>query len=299
MKIGYFPGCSLHATAREYAESLGVITGPLDVEINEIDDWACCGATSAHATNHLLGVALPARTLALAAEQGHEQILAPCAACYSRLAAARRAVDNDPATGAAVEKAIGRSVGTARPISLVRLLAELAPKVREKAKRPLEDIKVACYYGCLLVRPPELNDLDDVEAPTMMETVVKATGAKPVSWNRRLDCCGGGFSLSRTSSVVRLSRTILEDARGAGADVLVVACPMCHSNLDFRQKAIARRSEGGMDIPVIYLSQLVGLALGQDHVALGLGRHFVSTASFISRIPGPREGESAAATEVG
>ncbi len=286
MRVGYFPGCSLHATSREYAESVLAMTGALGVELFEIEDWACCGATSAHATNHLLGVALPARTLALAAEQGHEQVLAPCAACFNRLAAARHELRKDPKIARAVENATGRPIQTnVNVLSIVKLLQDLKATIREKTVRPLKGLKAACYYGCLLARPKELTDLDDVEMPSSMEDVVKATGATPVAWNRRLDCCGGGFSLSRTSSVVRLSRTILEDARDAGADLLVVACPMCHSNLDFRQKAIAKRAEDPTTLPILFLSQVVGLALGEGPLELGLDRHFVTTEKITSCLP--------------
>lgn len=300
MKIGYFPGCSLHATAREYAESLKAIAKRLDVELTEIEDWACCGATSAHATNHLLGVALPARTLALASEQDMEEILAPCAACYSRLATARHELKEDQSLKETVDGMLDRTVDTnVRVRSLVKFLQEQAPSIKGEVRRPLEGLKVACYYGCLLVRPPELTDMDDSEAPTSMEAVVEAAGAKAVEWNRRIDCCGGGFSLSRTSSVVRLSRSIIEDARLGGADLIAVACPMCHSNLDFRQKAIAKRTSSGADMPILFLSQLVGLALGEDPAALGLDRHFVDTNTISTRLSGDDVSEHSETKEVG
>jgi heterodisulfide reductase subunit B len=282
VRVGYFPGCSLHGTAREFDESLRAVAGPLGLELVEVNDWSCCGATSAHATNHLLSVALPARNLALAAEQGHDQVLAPCAACYNRLASARHAVASDAALAAQIPDLIGRPFPnsvTAR--NVVEVLREQLGTLREKTVRPLAGLKIACYYGCLLVRPSEVCTFDDPEAPVSMEEVVAATGATAVAWNRRLDCCGGGFSLSRTGSVVRLSREILDDARSAGADAIVVACPMCHSNLDFRQGALVRRGEA--ELPVLFLSELVGLALGLDARTLGLERHFVSTKGFVER----------------
>jgi heterodisulfide reductase subunit B len=283
-KLGYFPGCSLHATGRECDEALKAILPPLGIEINEIRDWACCGATSAHATNHLLSVALPARTLALAAEQGFDSILAPCAACFNRLAAARKETADDPALKERVEAILRRPLDPAvRVINIAQFLLELIPVLKGKTVRPLAGLKVACYYGCYLVRPPELNTFDDPEAPASMEKVVAALGGNPVSWNERLTCCGAGFSLSRTGSVLRLGRQILDDARKAGAEAIAVGCPMCHSNLDMRQRAMAGRGEQTGELPVLFLTQLVGLALGMEPRPLGLQRHFVSTASLVER----------------
>jgi heterodisulfide reductase subunit B2 len=294
MKIGYYPGCSLHATAREYEESLRAIAGKLDLELVEIDDWNCCGATSAHATNHLLSVALPARNLALAEEQSLSAVMAPCAACYSRLASARSAIASDAALAETVRQTVSRPgfKNTVKIQSVVEVLRDLAPHIKEKATPAAKGLKVACYYGCLLVRPPEITGWDDPEDPSSMENIVRALGAEPVKWRRRLDCCGAGFSLSRVSSVVRLGREILMDAKEAGAQAVVVACPMCHSNLDFRQLVIARKTQMAFDLPILFLTQLVGLGLGLAHEQLGLDRHFISTESVTHR----PAAEAAAAT---
>jgi heterodisulfide reductase subunit B len=169
-------------------------------------------------------------------------------------------------------------------VSVAQLLSEAADEIRKKAKTPLNDVKVACYYGCLLVRPPEICRFDDPEIPSSLERVASATGATPVKWDMALECCGGGFSLSRTASVVRLSRAILDSARRAGAHAVVVACPMCHSNLDFRQAAISRRSRGSGTMPILFVSQLVGLSAGLSPAQLGLERHFVSTRPLLDQI---------------
>jgi heterodisulfide reductase subunit B len=284
MRLGYFPGCSLHGTSREFDESLRAVALIVGVELAELDDWSCCGATSAHATNHLLGVALPARNLAVAESQGHDAVLAPCAACFNRLAAARHEIAADEALAGQMPELLGRPFSNRVAVrNVVDVLRELTPAIRAKAVKPLTGMKVACYYGCLLLRPAEVCNFDDPEAPVSMEEVVEATGATPVVWNMRLECCGGGFSIPRTGSVVRLGRAILEDARGAGADAIVVACPMCHSNLDFRQKAMARRGKAG--VPILFLSELVGLALGIEPDRLGLNRHYVSTKALLAGDP--------------
>ncbi len=290
MRLAYFPGCSLHGTAREFDESLRAVASALEVELAEIDDWSCCGATSAHATNHLLGVALSARNLALAEAQGHDAVLAPCAACFNRLASARHEIANDPPLAARMPGLLGRPFSNAVGVrNVVDVLRALVPAVKAKATAALAGLKVACYYGCLLVRPAEVCGFDDPEVPTSMEEVAAATGATPVAWNMRLECCGGGFSIPRTSSVVRLGRAILDDARAAGAEAIVVACPMCHSNHDFRQKAMARRGETGM--PVLFLTELVGLALGIRPDRLGLHRHFVATGRLLAKPAAAATGE--------
>ncbi|MBN2360744.1 MAG: CoB--CoM heterodisulfide reductase iron-sulfur subunit B family protein [Deltaproteobacteria bacterium] len=286
MKIGYFPGCSLQSTEREYDESVRAVAAALEIELEEVNDWGCCGASSAHATNRLLSIALPARTLALAAAQKMERVFAPCAACYNRLATARHVLATEPELAERVHAVLGTAVDTAvGVVSAAQMFSELASQIREQTTVPLKDLKLACYYGCLLVRPPAVCQFDDAESPTSLETVVSATGATPVRWKMALECCGGGFSLSRTSSVVRLGRAILQDARAAGAQAVVVACPMCHTNLDFRQRAMAERAQPGQEpLPVIFVSQLVGLALGLKPEALGLRRHFVDPQPLLARV---------------
>jgi len=276
VNLGYYPGCSLHGTGKEYDLSTRAVAGALDVTLEEVRDWSCCGATSGHATNHLLSVALPARNLSIAREQGIGRILTPCAACYNRLASARHEMKHDERLAARVQEVVGRRVdGEVSAVSVVEVLRDLAPLLKQKAVKPLKGLKVACYYGCLLVRPPEITGWDDAEDPTAMETVVAALGATPVMWAARLECCGAGFSLSRVGSVVRLGRAILESAKKAGADVVAVACPMCQSNLDFRQKAMEKRAGVELSLPVVYLTQLAAIALGLPDEASSLGSHYV------------------------
>lgn len=294
IKIGYYPGCSLHATSREFDESLREVARALEVDLAEIDDWSCCGATSGHATNHLLSVSLPARNLALAEEQGMQEVLAPCAACYNRLAAASHSMRQDAALGAKVKEVLARPfANTVRVRSILELFRVLVPQITEKSGGRLQGMKVACYYGCLLVRPPELCTYDDPEQPSSMEEICRATGATAVSWNMRTECCGGAFSLSRTASVVRLGRAILDDARKAGAEAVIVACPMCHSNLDLRQQAMLQGGRGAL--PVIFLSELVGLSLGLSAKAMGMSRHFVGTDPVVRRAAETAAASAAAA----
>lgn len=285
MKLGFFPGCSAHGTARELNESLATVAGALDLVLEEVEDWACCGATSAHSTNHLLGVALPARTLAIAEKQGLKQVMSPCAACFSRLATARHEIQENVGLAQKIQGILDRpfrnSVGVR---NIVDVFQELIPTIKEKVVKPLAGLKVACYYGCLLVRPVEAAQFDDAEQPTAMEEVVRALGGEPVEFSHKLVCCGGSLFMSSTGSVIRLGQQIISSAKAAGADVVVVACPLCHSNLDFRQEAMLHRGEPGL--PVLYLAQLTGLALGIDPDKLGLWRHFVSAQPLLRRLAG-------------
>lgn len=279
--IGYFPGCSLRGTSREFEESLLAVTRALGSSLTEIDDWNCCGASSAHAVDRRLAVALPARSLALAEAQGCDEVVAPCAACYNRLAAARVAIAGDAALAKEIAEITGRTFAARTPVrNVIDFLTSLAPAIKTTVKRPLAGLRVACYYGCLLVRPSAVTHFDDEEQPAGMERLATLCGASPVRWNMAVECCGGSFSVCRTGSVIRLGRAILEDARRVGAEAIVVACPMCHSNLDFRQAAM----RAGRDpMPVVFVTQLVGLAIGLEPRELGLHRHFVGTAALLER----------------
>jgi heterodisulfide reductase subunit B len=286
--VAYYPGCSLHGTSREYDESLRAVAAELGIGLTEIADWNCCGASSGHTTDHLLGVALPARNLALAEAQGFDTVLAPCAACYNRLSAARLAIATDSALAEQMPEIIGHPFSNNVQVhNAVELLRDASVTIEEKvaatlAPNPLEGIKLAAYYGCLLVRPFEVCGYDDPEQPTSMDEIINACGADDVDWDMKVECCGGAFSVSRTASVLRLGRAIIDNARSHGAEAIIVACPLCHSNLDLRQKAMAERGEEPM--PILFVTQMVGLALGLAPVDLGLGRHFVDTEPLIARL---------------
>ncbi len=281
MPPGYFPGCSLHATAHEFAASLRAVAERLDLPLAEIEDWNCCGASSAHALSHDLALALPARTLRLAAEQHLDTVLAPCAACFSRLAGAARDLE-DEVQRARINRLLDRPYqGGVKVVNALGFFASAGiEKIRAAVQRPLKGKRIACYYGCLLVRPREIAAADDAEQPDAMEAIVRMVGAEPVAWNHRTECCGGGFSLSRRDAVVGLSGRILADAKGCGAEAVVTACPMCHSNLDMRQALIEKTLALDLDLPVLYITQLMGLAMGLQTDALELDRHFVDTTAF-------------------
>lgn len=272
LKYSYYPGCSLHASASEYDLSTREVFSALGIGLEEIPDWICCGATPAHNVDELLSLSLSAKNLELA-EQVPGDMAVACASCFSRLKFAQHILGEDPAKRRLVEKAIDAPVPLERNVK--HLLTILArdyglESLRTAVKKPLADLTVACYYGCLLTRPTDVPNLDCTEAPTIMEAVMEAAGARTVPWTHRLECCGANFTLSRPTVVQQLSNAVLESAKEAGADCIVVACPLCHGNLDIRQKEIEGIYETSYGLPIFYLTQLVGLALGVPEARLGL-----------------------------
>jgi len=292
--IGYYPGCSLHGTGRELDMSIRALSEVAGVELQEIEDWNCCGATSAHNLSHELAVALPYRVLALAEEQGMADVLTPCAACFSRLKGTAVRLARSPELVAEMREIVGKDYrGKVRVLSILEYINKLlADGLATKLTAPLGGLKVAPYYGCLLSRGEDIVEGDDAENPRGMDAAIRAAGAEPVDWNFAVECCGGGFSMSMTDAVVDLSNKILEDAEDAGAQAIVAGCPMCHSNLDMRQLTMNSRGIGPHRMPILYLSELVGLAAGIDPKRLGLDRHFIDAMGVAARAPAQEAGRS-------
>ena len=276
MKIGFYPGCSLQGTAREYNESVKAIASAFDIDMHEIDDWNCCGASAAHAVNKNLSLALPARILALAEKQGFEGIVVPCAACFNRLVVAQYELNKDADKKAETEKAIEMTFNN--HVKILNVIQFIDKYIKDKIEDRLTnkfDHKVACYYGCLLVRPHKIIDFDRVEDPSSMDDLMKMIGATSLDWGFKTECCGASLSIARTDLVAKLSGNIIKDATDRGAETIIVACPMCHSNLDMRRPQIDEYVGKKISIPVIYITQAIGLAIGLAPEKLGLQRHFV------------------------
>lgn len=281
MEIGYYPGCALHGSSIDYEASVRACLGALGVRLRELDDWICCGATAAHALNRKLAVALPARNLALAEQGGFAQLLAPCPMCSMELIKARVALRANDELRREMSRIVELDVrGTAEVCNLVQVFQQVGyERIAAAAVRRLGDFRPACYYGCLLTRPADTLKFDDPEQPRSMETLLGQLGAEPVDWNSRTECCGAGMTLANEEIVLELAHRILRDAESHGANCLVVACPMCHVNLDMKQSAVNRRFEVSHRMPVYYLSDLVGMALGLDERQLAVHRHFVAPAA--------------------
>jgi heterodisulfide reductase subunit B len=283
----YYPGCSLHATAKEYDLSARAVCSALGVVLREVPDWNCCGASSAHARDHLLGVALAARNLALVEEMGMREVAVPCAACYNRLAVAGRELQDDGSLAAEVREMLGRPLeGSAKARALLDVVVRDvgAERIRDAVKRPLEGLKVACYYGCLLVRPPRaLGTEERVEDPQSLDELVRALGGEPVEWPHKTECCGAGLSLARTDVVRTLSANILKMARDCGAGCVVCACPLCMTNLDMRQAESLKAAGEDFSMPVLYFTELMGLAMGLPGAERWLKMHFVDASAVTRR----------------
>lgn len=241
MKIGLYPGCSFEGSAREYAESLHAIAPKLGLELEEVRGWNCCGASSAHVLDRKLSLALPASILAEAESQKMDEMVVPCAACFNRLATAKAEIAADAKVREEVVSILKMPyTGTVAVRNILEVLnLVLTPEVSKTFPGTFPH-KVVCYYGCLLVRPKSVAHEERIEDPMQMDELMKRIGAKPLDWGMKTECCGASFSITRTDIVGNLSGKILEDATERGAEAIIVACPMCHSNLDMRRKDIER-----------------------------------------------------------
>lgn len=281
-KFGYYPGCALHGSSFDYDRSVRACLEVLGAELAELDDWICCGASAAHTINQKLATALPARNLAIAERDGLPNLLAPCPLCSMELIKVGNQLREASGLQNSLQKEMSEIVelpvrGATEILNLIQVFQQIGiEEIKNAAKVSLTPYKAACYYGCLLTRPPEDLRFDDCEHPSSMETLLAALGATPIEWNYKTECCGAGLTLADAESVETLTGKILQNAKKHGANCVVVACPMCHVNLDMKQADVARRLGEKLELPVFYLSDLVGLALGIDAKTLGIDRHFVS-----------------------
>lgn len=278
MKYAYYPGCSLEATGKEYNRSAKIVAKHLGIELWEIPDWNCCGATAAHNADHLLSLALPARNLAIAEKEGLD-VAVPCAACFNRLRATEAAVRESEDMQTSISEIIGTEYrATNKTQALLDVLVQGVglDKIREQVVKPLAGLKLAAYYGCLLVRPPGLTAFDDPEDPMVMDNLIDALGGEAVKWSYKTECCGGSLATVRQDIGSRLIYEILRHARDAGAEGIVTACPLCLLNLDMRQAKVAAVNNDKMSLPLFYFSELMGVALGYAPKDLGLTTHFVN-----------------------
>jgi heterodisulfide reductase subunit B2 len=285
MKYAYYPGCSAESTARDMHSSTLAVAQALGIEMVEPAGWTCCGATAGHQTDRLLAAALPAANLAKIKEMGLECVV-NCAACYNRMKVANHEIAESADLRNRVKDAMGRDYDGSVKIShfIEVLLRDVGiKKIKEAIVKPLKGLKVACYYGCLLVRPPKIVNFDDQENPKSLESLVKAMGAESVDWPSKLECCGGGLSISRTDVVVSLTDSILGMAQSAGADCIALSCPMCQVNLDLRQADVKKTTGNDYRMPVLYITQLLGLALGVDTQKLGLEKLMVSPSGILKK----------------
>ncbi|OPY08055.1 MAG: succinate dehydrogenase/fumarate reductase iron-sulfur subunit [Syntrophus sp. PtaB.Bin001] len=286
MKYAYFPGCSADSTARDLYSSTVAVARALGIEMIEPEGWSCCGSTMAHQTNPDLSAALAAASLLKVRKMGLDMVVS-CASCYSRMKIANAEIASSPKTRKAVAQALGEDYdGSVRVRHFLEIVLEDVglDKLRKALKSSLGGMKVASYYGCLLVRPPEITGFDDPENPLSMDRLIEAMGGESLDWPSKVDCCGGSLTLTRSDRVVGLSASILAMAKDSGAECIAVACPMCQINLDLRQSDISTVTGRSYNLPILYIPQLMGLCLGLPADALGLEKLIVSPREVLSSV---------------
>ena len=278
MKYSYFPGCSLDATAVTYKRSIAFVADKIGMELSEIPDWNCCGATCAHSRGKWLSLSLPARNLALAEREGLERDIAvPCASCYSRMKHTVYAARKDEKTRQKLEEIIEMPYAAkAEVLSFLEVFT--APEVKKacesKLKRSLSGLKVACYYGCLTARPREITGGKNAENPMEMDDIIALTGAEPVEWDFKTECCGASHQVDAPDAALPLIERIFKNAKANGAAAIVTACPLCNLNLDMREEEINKKSGTAFDIPVYQFTQLLAVCMGATANEAGLHKHF-------------------------
>ncbi|MCP4152180.1 MAG: heterodisulfide reductase subunit B, partial [bacterium] len=262
------------SSARGYLESFQAISRYFGVELEEVKGWTCCAPTAVHGISRLLSISIPASNLASIEKEGGDCVVVPCAACYSRLKYASYEIAENKEMAEKVKECIDydfkNSVKILHPLEVYNEIKH------ELVIKELSKINVVSYYGCLLTRPPEVTKFDDCENPQSMDNILGLLGFNLVDWSYKTDCCGSTFNLTNKEVFLRLTGKILAEAKAAGADIIAVACPLCQVNLDSYQ---LEKKEP--NIPVLYFSQLIGLAYGINPKELGLHRHFVGAGEVI------------------
>jgi heterodisulfide reductase subunit B len=286
MKYAYYPGCSAESTARDQYMSVMEVAKALNIELVEPKGWTCCGSTPAHHTNKMLSLALPAANLLMAKKMGLDMVVF-CAACYNRMKVANYEIQKDPAIRKEIAEALGEDYdGSVKVHHFVELLIKDigVKKLQQSFTHSLDGLKVASYYGCLLVRPQEVTQFDNPENPTIMDSLITLMGGESIDWPHKVECCGGGFALSRTDIVIELSNSILGMAKASDAQCVAVACPMCQVNLDLRQGDINKAKGKAYNLPVVYITQLIGLCMGISPEKLGMDKCVVSPKPIIELV---------------
>lgn len=292
-KYLFYPGCSMQRSARPYLDSLEAIQEQIGLEFEEVTDWNCCGATEYIAVQRIPAFALVARNLALAARQanGTRTIATGCSACYLNLAKADSYMRKDPALNDLVNQALAAgdleyvpgSVSTRHLLDIVYNDIGLEA-IKQQVVNPLKGLRVAPYYGCVLVRPDPDERFGNPEYPQSMDRLLAAIGAEVIDFPLKTHCCGGHMSQISEPVALELIRRLIQAADQYRADVLVTLCPMCQLNLDAYQADMNKHFQTDYEIPVLYFTQLMGLALGHEPSELGLGKEFVNSGPALSKI---------------
>jgi len=285
LKFAYYPGCSVESSARMYERSLQAVLKMLDVELHEIPDWNCCGATSAHTIPENQATALAARNLGLAEQMGMD-VVTGCAACFFRLKTASEEIKADPEK----VKLINRNIpvpylGKSNVYSMLEVLIKVVSKSEKlpEIKRRFKHLKPVCYYGCLFMRAPGELDYDTKENPQSMDKLLKYIGIESLDWSYKVDCCGASAILTQPDTASELIAKIIKDANDRGANAVVTACPMCQLNLELGQRKARKIAHTEYEFPVFFITQILGLAWGFNEKEMEVNR-LASGVKDLSRI---------------
>lgn len=299
MNFVYYPGCSARGSSKDYELSTQAVCKALDINLVDIPDWNCCGSTPAHAVDTELSAALCVRNLDIAAQQEAELVLTPCPSCLSNLKLASKRME-DPAFRVRVDELLdGPSAKTFPPVtSVMQGIAENfdMEAIAARVRKSLKGLRLAAYYGCLMSRPAEIMNFGDPENPTLMESMLAACGAEMVDFPLKTACCGASFGIPERPMTARNSGRILDLATQLGVDAVIVACPLCQMNLDLRQPQASKEMGTSFNLPVLYFTQMMGIAFGLDHKDLGLSKLRVSADGLIRKLDELRR-ESAAGSK--
>ena len=292
MKYAYYPGCSLERSARSYHTSTVSVAEKLGLEFQEVEDWNCCGATEYVSLNLLPAYALVARNLALASRMtGADKLVAPCSACYVNLRKTDSYMQSSPELTDKVNEALEAGElhykpGSVAPRHLLEVMLDDVglDAISEKVTRPLEGLKVLPYYGCLVVRPTFEDEFDDPEYPMSLDRVLEALGAEVVEFSLKAHCCGGHMTQISKETALEVLYNLLNSAQETGAHALVTLCPMCQLNLDAYQDAVNKEYGSNINMPILYFTQLMGLAFGMTEKEMDIGSELVSAKEALGHI---------------
>lgn len=286
MDIAYYPGCSLQGTSAIYDAQCKKVFSALGIELKEIEDWNCCGATSAGKYDDFMAIAMPARNLGIAEADGFSEMVIPCSACYSRSLVAQTRLADDPEMKDRINADLAKKVdGSLKVSSILEVLLTKVEsgELKKKAARKLKELKPVCYYGCMMTRfPYGVAVPDNVENPQSMEKVLKALGIKAIDWNCKTDCCGASAAVNDNETSMKLMAKIMHDAVARGANCFVTTCPMCQLNLDAYQEAYCNENGIEQRLPVYFITEVIGLALGMSSAALQIDTHITDGTELVT-----------------
>ncbi len=279
MKVTYYPGCTLKVNAKNFEDSALYALEQLDIEVEELSRWNCCGTVFSLATDDLIHHMAPIRNLIRVKESGSDRVMTLCAMCYNTLKRANERMKADPESLEKINKVMYKEeIDYEGDVEILHLLELIRDEIQfenlvNKVVKPLKNLKVACYYGCMLVRPGEIG-FDDVENPTVLENLVSALDGDPVDFPYKTECCGAYQTVDKPDIIAERTNQIISSAKNRGAEVMIVSCPLCAFNLDHRQKQTVQIYQDFKGLPILYFTQLLAIALNCTEDTLKFDLHY-------------------------